>query len=38
LSEYRVCIHELSMYKVCRLRGMSVYRECTVDKIMDICG
>jgi hypothetical protein len=38
LSVYRVCIHKLSVYKVHTIRGLSVYREHTVDKIMEICG
>jgi hypothetical protein len=35
---YRVCIRELSMYKVHTVHGMSVYMERTMDKIMEICG
>jgi hypothetical protein len=38
LSVYRVHIHKLSMYRVRTIRGMSVYRENTVDKMMEICG
>jgi hypothetical protein len=38
LSMYRVHIHKLSMYKVHIVRGLSVYRERTVDKIMEIYG
>jgi hypothetical protein len=38
LFVYRVCIRELSMYKVHMVHEMSVNKERTMDKIMDICG
>jgi hypothetical protein len=38
LSVYMIRIHKLSVYMVHTIHGVLVYRECTVDKIMDICG
>jgi hypothetical protein len=38
LSVYRVRIRELSVYKVRTIHEMFVYKEHTVDKIMDIGG
>jgi hypothetical protein len=38
LPVYRVRIHELFVYKVHTIRGLFVYRERAVDKIMEICG
>jgi hypothetical protein len=35
---YRVCIQKLSMDKVHKVRGISMYREHIVDKIMEIFG
>jgi hypothetical protein len=38
VSVYRLHIHELSVYRVHTIRGLSVYKERKVDKIMEICG
>jgi hypothetical protein len=38
LSVYRVHIRELSVYKVHTIRDLSVYKERTMDKIMEIWG
>jgi hypothetical protein len=38
LSVYRARICDLSVYKVCTIHRLSVFKEHTMDKIIDICG